>query len=55
LLPLLRHAVLIVIFVVGIIAVLERLGFNIGPLLAGLGSALARTTWCATSSPAFSS
>jgi small-conductance mechanosensitive channel len=37
LLPLLRHAVLIVIVVVGIIAVLERLGFNIGPLLAGLG------------------
>jgi moderate conductance mechanosensitive channel len=37
LLPLLRHAVLIVIVVVGIIAALERLGFNIGPLLAGLG------------------
>jgi hypothetical protein len=36
LLPLLRHAVLIVIVVVGIVAVLERLGFNIGPLLAGL-------------------
>jgi moderate conductance mechanosensitive channel len=37
LLPLLRHAVLIAIVVVGIIAALERLGFNIGPLLAGLG------------------
>lgn len=37
LLPLLRHAVLIVIVVVGTIAALERLGFNIGPLLAGLG------------------
>jgi len=36
LLPLLRHSVLIVISVVGSIAALERLGFNIGPLLAGL-------------------
>jgi small-conductance mechanosensitive channel len=37
LLPLLRHAVLIIIVVAGTIAALERLGFNIGPLLAGLG------------------
>jgi moderate conductance mechanosensitive channel len=37
LLPLLRHAVIIVIVVLGIIAALERLGFNIGPLLAALG------------------
>ena len=37
LLPLLRHAVLILIVVAGTIAALERLGFNIGPLLAGLG------------------
>ena len=36
-LPLLRHAVLILIVVAGTIAALERLGFNIGPLLAGLG------------------
>jgi moderate conductance mechanosensitive channel len=34
LLPLLRHAVLIIIVVAGTIAVLERLGFNIGPLLS---------------------
>jgi small-conductance mechanosensitive channel len=37
LLPLLRHALLIIIAVAGTIAALERLGFNIGPLLAGLG------------------
>ena len=37
LLPLLRHAVLIIIVVAGTIAALERVGFNIGPLLAGLG------------------
>jgi len=37
LLPLLRHAVLIIIVVAGAFAALERLGFNIGPLLAGLG------------------
>jgi len=37
LLPLLRHVVLIIIVVAGTIAALERLGFNIGPLLAGLG------------------
>jgi moderate conductance mechanosensitive channel len=37
LLPLLRHAVLIIIVVAGAIDALERLGFNIGPLLAGLG------------------
>jgi small-conductance mechanosensitive channel len=37
LLPLLRHAVLIIIVVAATIAALERLGFNIGPLLAGLG------------------
>jgi small-conductance mechanosensitive channel len=37
LLPLLRNAVLIIIVVAGTIAALERLGVNIGPLLAGLG------------------
>src|SRR5215813_9711731 len=37
LLPLLRHAVLIIIVVAGTIIALERLGFNIGPVLAGLG------------------
>jgi small-conductance mechanosensitive channel len=37
LLPLLRNAVLIIIVVAGAIAALERLGVNIGPLLAGLG------------------
>src|SRR5215472_10926729 len=37
LLPLLRYAVLIIIVVAGTIAALEKLGFNIGQLLAGLG------------------
>ena len=37
LLPLLRNAILIMIVVAGAIAALQRLGVNIGPLLAGLG------------------